>query len=223
MPTQIIEAARDIRYLPALFDRDRFGLSVAVGVAYALAVLLFEASEYLASPFMEGARPGVAGALPVYFTAMAALVLLEGAGFVAVVHLVRRLLGMVVAWGALAGGFEAAFRGVASAFGALPAEPLPGALLAASAAADGALLLTGLALAVRGWGVCAEAFVVGAALACLVHAVPLRFVVLSVRPEVAWGWVQFLGWALVRGVITGSLLYAGVAWHLRRRRIATPG
>lgn len=214
-----------IRHLPAAFDRERWGLNLTVGAAYSLVVLLFEASEYLLLPF-TGASGGASGGgfgLAVFYAATVVLVVLVGVAFTLVVHGVRRLWTLVLTWAAVAAAFEASFRGLAALLADLPPQPLPDALLVAEAALDGALLLLGLAVAVGAWGVCAEAFVVGAVGACLVHAVPLKLVVAALRPDIAWGWPHFLGWALVRGLLTGSLLYAGVAAHFIARRSAPPG
>lgn len=212
MAGQGIRAVGEIRHLPSVFDRSRFGLNADVGAAYALAVLLFEASEYLVSPFLGDFDLG--RSLAPYAAALAALVVLEGAVFVGVVHGFGSTWPLVVAWGLIAGAFEACFRAVAGLFAVLPPDPLPAWLLTASAAADGALLMGGLALGVRAWGVSGASFVLGATAACLVHAAPMRLALVAVRPDVAWGWAELLGWAVVRGVVTGSLIYAGVAAHL---------
>lgn len=216
-------AFRDYRELTALFDRERFGLNLAVGVTYFVGQVV-TAFTWMLLPLVQGASVGWNP--PGYYVVMVAQRALEAAAFVVVVHRARDVGSLLVAWGAVSVGVGAVFRGVFRllAFEGFSMRPIFDPVAMASNFTYGALFLYGMVLAVRRWAAVPWSFMAGAAGALALHAVAFQVAWVIREPGFAISWVTpiVMGGAIsgaIDGVILGGLVYAGVARHLKRASI----
>lgn len=211
---------RDYRELTALFDRERFGLNVAVGVTYFVGQLV-TAFTWMLLPLLQGV--GLGWNPPAYYVVMVARSALEATAFVVIVHRARDVGSLLVAWGTVSVVIGTAFRGVFAllALEGFSMRPILDPRAVASNFAYGALFLYGMVLAVRRWAALPKSFMAGAAGGLALHSVAFQvaWVIGDVGFDISWVTRIVMGGAIngvIDGVILGGLVYAGVAHHLKR-------
>ncbi|MDP2954860.1 MAG: hypothetical protein Q8N53_00450 [Longimicrobiales bacterium] len=217
-------AFRDYRELTALFDRERFGLNVSVGVTYFVGQMVV-AFTWMVPPLLQGG--GIGWNPPAYYAALVVSNALEAAAFVVVVHQARDVRSLLLAWGGASVVLGVAFRGVLKllAFEGWSMDPLLDPVALTSSFAYGALFLYGTVLAVRRWATVPWSFMAGAAGGVALHAVAFR-AAWALRESgfgVSWLPPAIIGGAIsgaINGVILGGLFYAGVARHLKGASVA---
>ncbi len=202
-----------IRELPTLFDRQRFGLNVLIGVGYFVAQELMQFTWMILS-LLQG--HGVGWSPAGYYLATLATGVLEAAAFVFAVHWVRNARALPFVWGLATVVFGVAVRGALNALAleGWPQQQVFAPLRIASSFVYGALLMFGLVLAVRRWGARLWTLIVGAASGFLVHAVVFQIVWSTTMPDRSVDW-EHPASAILDGVLLGGLIYAGLALHLK--------
>lgn len=206
-----------IRELPGLFDRERFGLNVSVGVAYLVADVLTSYS-WMVPSLLRG--DGVGFGPPALVALTLARGALEAVLFVVVVHRARETVTMVVMWGmavALAGTlWRVGFHAIATE--GWIARPILDPLALLSGFLYGAVMLYGIAWGMRRWGARTTAFTVGAAAAHVAHGVVLQIIWAATSTDIRFGLEGVISASMngaANGLIFGGILFAGVARHLR--------
>jgi hypothetical protein len=227
MASQGVAAFRDIRELTAVFDQDRFGLNVRVGVWYFVAQLI-TSFTWMIVPLLRGWDVGPSPIM--YYVALAAVSGGEAAALVVVLHRVRETWGLVAAVGAVAAASGAATRGVLKlfAFEGWTVGPIFDPLLVGSGFMYGAALMLGLVIAVRRWGTAPGSFMAGGAGGIAVQSAIFQTASLltsdagtgiagsaSVIPMVLGGVVS----GGINGAVVGGLMYVGVAQHMKLRGV----
>jgi len=218
MAGQGIAAIRNIRDFTAIFDRDRFGLNVQVGVTYFIAQLV-TSFTWMIIPLIRGY--GIGWSPWGYYETLVVLSGLEAAAFVLVVHRARGVESLLLGWGAVSILVSMAFRGVIrlADFEGWSAPPLFDPLMLGSSFVSGVLFMFGLVVGVRWWGVVPEAFWGGAAVGAAVHAVAFQVVWVVTQRDAAFSWASPIS-AAVSGAIVGGLVYVGVARHMKSDAVA---
>lgn len=220
MAGQGITAIRDTRVLTAVFDRERFGLNVEVGVWYFVAQLV-TTFTWMIVPLVQGYDVGWNPWS--YYGVVIVLNALEATAFVAVFHTVRDIMPLAAAWGGVSAGISAAWRGVIGmlAFEGWTVGPIFDPLALGSNFASGALFALGLAAGVRQLGVVPWAFAGGVAGASATSSVLYEVVRIITQEGVGFIWANPVLGAF-NGAIIGGLVYVGVARHLKRRGVSAP-
>lgn len=228
MASQEPVAFRDLHEFTALFDRERFGLNVSVGVMYFVGQVM-SAFAGMVLPLLQG--QGIAWSPPAYDVVIVVQSAVEAAAFVVVVHRARDVGSLLVAWGAVLVILGAANRGVLTllAFDGWSVPSIRDPLLLGSAFAYGVLLIYGMVLAVRRWAALPWSFIAGAAGGLALHSVVFRVAYFIRDPALgtigSWVTPVVVGGAIdgvSNGAILGGLVYLGLARHMKRRGVAGP-
>ena len=227
MASQGVAAFRDIRELSAVFDQDRFGLNVRVGVWYFVAQLITSVT-WMILPLLRGS--GIGPNPFMYYMALAALNAVEAAALVVILHRVREVGALLAAVGALSAASGAAMRGVLRllAFQGWTVGSVLSPLLLGSGFVYGAALVLGLVIAIRRWGIVPRAFIAGGAVGVAVQA-PIFQAASLLTSDVGAGMAAsaVLIPMVLSGVVTGALngatvgglMYVGVAQHMKLKGV----
>lgn len=217
MAGQGIAALRDVRALTAVFDRDRYGLDVEVGIWYFAAQML-TTFTWMIAPLVQG--QGVGWNPWPYYLLMVVINAVEGAALVAVLHAVREVGPLLAAWGGVSVVVGAAFRGVIGmlAFEGWTVRPPLEPLMLGSSFVYGALFVLGLVVGVRQLGVVPSAFVGGAAAGSALHSLLFQIAWSVTQEGGSFSWSDPISSA-INGAIVGGLVYVGLARHMKRRGV----
>ncbi|MFQ5569829.1 MAG: hypothetical protein ACE5G0_09155 [Rhodothermales bacterium] len=210
-------ASLPIRRYALLFDLDRYGINVLVGVGFLLASVL----SLFIIPLIYAILGGYSFSFPplIYLVTRLPLLIIEAAVFVILSYAIRREWLLPLAWGAFIALMGIGFRTVMSLISSdmlfMPPFDVWSIL---SGFFWSAMFMAGLVLAVRLWGPRVWSLMLGPALCILpvilgIEVMDLfRFDTFSIMNSLTSFFASTFDAAL-----TGALIYAGLALHLHQR------